>query len=193
LNVASSLQSTGATLAFKLFKLTLAGAAAGVVAISGLSGLNIYTYQRFTNETPVALLSFRQLADGQYEAKFEPVGQPSSRYLLRGDEWQMDVRMIKWTDWLTFLGEDPLFRFDRLSGRYSDVGDALQKPPTMHALGDDSGLDLWAFARDSGDWLPGIDAVYGSSVFLPMQDGLSYEVTMSVTGLLARPVSEDSE
>ena len=180
-------------MAFKLFKLTAAGAAAGVVAISGLSGLNIYTYQRFTNETPVALLSFVQTGDGQYEANFQPVGQPSARYLLRGDEWQMDVRMIKWTDWLTFLGEDPLFRFDRLSGRYSEVAAALNNPPTMHAFGENSGLDLWAFARDSGDWLPGIDAAYGSSVFLPMQDGLSYEVTMSATGLLARPVEEESE
>lgn len=179
-------------MAFRLFKLTAAGAAAGVVAISGLSGLNIYTYQRFTQETPVAVLSFSQTGDGEYEATFEPVGQPSARYQLRGDEWQMDVRMIKWTDWLTFLGEDPLFRFDRLSGRYSDVAEALNKPPTMHALADQSGLDLWAFARDSGAWLPGIDAAYGSSVFLPMEDGLSYEVTMSATGLLARPVAEET-
>jgi hypothetical protein len=53
-------------------------------------------------------------------------------------------------------------------------------------LTDDRGIDVWAFARDGADWLPGIDAVYGSSVFLPMGDGQRYVVTLSRTGLVAR-------
>jgi hypothetical protein len=51
-----------------------------------------------------------------------------------------------------------------------------------------SGFDVWEFARQSGEWLPGVDAAYGSSVFLPMRDGMRYEVSLSATGLLARPL-----
>jgi hypothetical protein len=94
--------------------------------------------------------------------------------------------MIKWADWLTFLGERPLYRLDRISGRYITIADGQGKTPLMHDLVADSGLDVWAFAREAGEWLPGIDAAYGSSVFLPMGDGFSYEVSISHTGLLAR-------
>ena len=113
--------------------------------------------------------------------------------MLQGDEWQLDVRMIKWRNWLTFLGEDPLFRLERISGRYVLADQAVQNAPTAHALGDGSGFDVWAFARRSGHWLPGIDAAYGSSVFLPMRDGARYRVTISPTGLLARDVTGADE
>ena len=175
-------------MAFRLIKLSVTTVAAGLAAVTGLGGLNLYTYQRFTHETPVAVLSFEQLAPERFSVAFSPVGEASRTFLLSGDEWQLDVRMIKWTDWLTFLGEDPLYRFDRLFGRFSNVDDALDNRPTIHALAEPSGLDLWSFAREAEDWLPGIDAAYGSSVFLPMQDGLSYEVTISATGLVARPI-----
>jgi hypothetical protein len=175
-------------LAFRLIKLSVSAAAVGVVAVTGLGGLNLYTYQRFTHEQPIASLSFEQLGPERFNATLMPVGEEPRTYELQGDEWQLDVRMIKWTDWLTFLGEDPLFRFDRLSGRYSNVEAALQGEQTLHALTTASGFDVWEFARESGEWLPGVDAAYGSSVFLPMLDGLRYEVSLSATGLLARPL-----
>jgi hypothetical protein len=159
--------------------------------IGGLGGLNLYTYHRFTQETRVASLAFEQTGDQAYSVTLTPAGQAARRFILTGDEWQLDARMIKWTDWLTFLGESPLYRLDRISGRYVAIDDARKNGQLMHDLSEPVGLDVWAFARKAGEWLPGIDAAYGSSVFLPMADGAAYEVTMSHTGLLARRRSDE--
>lgn len=176
---------------FRLIKLSIGSTAAVFVALASLGGLNLYTYQRFTAEIPVAEVTFTELAEHRFEARVETAGQSARRVVLEGDEWQMDVRMIKWTDWLTFLGEDPLFRLDRISGRYSEIDDARAMSPTMHALTDEPTIDFWSFARASGAWLPGIDAAYGTSVFLPMRDGQRYIVTMSRTGLIGRAMSPE--
>lgn len=170
---------------FRLSRNLLLSCLVLVAALAALGGVNLYTYQRFTNEVGVAVLSFEQAAERSFLVTIEADGNPR-RFLLKGDEWQLDARMIKWTDWLTFMGEDPLFRLDRISGRYVEVDRARSHPPSVHSLRDGAGLDLWSFARRAGDWLPGIDAAYGSSVFLPMRDGAVYEVSMSRTGLLAR-------
>lgn len=158
----------------------------GAAAVGGLGGLNLYTYHRFTEERAVAALAFEVLGERRYAVTLTPAGQPSRLLELQGDEWQLDVRMIKWSNWLTFLGESPLYRLDRLSGRYVSIDDAQGKGVTMHALAEDAGIDVWSFARRSGDWLPGVDAAYGSSVFLPMADDIVYDVFMAHSGLLAR-------
>jgi hypothetical protein len=41
--------------------------------------------------------------------------------------------------------------------------------------------------------MPIIDAVYGSATYLPMADGALYEVSLSHTGLLARPLNASAE
>ena len=175
-----------------LFKASVVSTVAAAAAVFGLGGLNLYTYHRFTEEMPVAELAFEQLEARRFRVTLSALDTPDRQFVLQGDEWQLDARMIKWTDWLTFLGESPLYRLDRLSGRYIEIGEARRNGLSAHALSDDdTGIDIWAFAREAGDWLPGVDAAYGSSVFLPMRDGAIYEVSISRTGLLARRKPED--
>ncbi len=170
----------------RLLKYSFGTLILGATVFGGLGGLNLYSYHRFTEERAVASLALEAVGEQRYTATLTPVGQPPRQLELEGDEWQLDVRMIKWSDWLTFLGEAPLYRLDRLSGRYVSIEDARSRGLTVHPLVDDVGIDVWAFARRSGDWLPGVDAAYGSSVFLPMGDGAVYDVFMAHSGLLAR-------
>lgn len=172
----------------RLVKFSLGSALAAVLTVAGLSGLNLYTYQRFTHESTLGTLVFERLDERAYQVEWSPVTGEPKRFSLRGDEWQLDVRMIKWTDWLTFLGEEPLYRLDRISGRYADIDDARRMPATTHDLAERRSVDVWEFARRAGDWLPGVDAAYGSSVFLPMRDQVAYEVAMTRTGLIARQI-----
>ena len=51
-------------------------------------------------------------------------------------------------------------------------------------------MDLWTVSIDHKRWMPFVDAVYGSAVYLPMADGARYEVAITQSGLLARPVNE---
>lgn len=156
------------------------------ILIGGLGiGSNLYTYHALTRELAVAELRFERLDAQRYVAELHPINAAPVRFELRGDEWQLDARVIKWTGIGTLLGLDPLYRLDRLSGRFTDIHAARRHPPSMHALVPEApGLDLWAVARDYPIGL--IDAGYGSSVFLPMQDGARYQVQMTASGLIAR-------
>jgi len=151
---------------------------------------NLWTYHRLTAEQWVADLTFNQIGDGYYLATLQPNGQPAQQFQLHGDDWQLDARLVTWVPWMQLLGNEPIYRLDRLSGRYRDVEMARTQLPSVHALSQNPGLDLWALARDGGDWLPGVDAAYGSAVFLPMADGAGFRVSLSARGLIARPYNQ---
>lgn len=176
----------------RLLKYSGSAIVLGAVAVGGLGGLNLYTYHRFTQEAPIGQLDFDRTGPKTYRVEWTPREGKVRTFELSGDEWQLDVRMIKWKDWLTFLGEDPLYRLDRISGRYVSIDDARTQPAVMQELASPGNFDVWGFARKAGDWLPGIDAAYGSSVYLPMDEGARYLVSISRTGLVARKQAGDS-
>jgi len=109
---------------------------------------------------------------------------------LRGDEWQLDARILKLHGIAFLFGFDTVYRLDRLSGRYRDITQERTAERTVYSLGEDRGLDLWAIVQRYGRWLPWIDAAYGSATYMPMVDRGIYNVTMSATGLLTRPTND---
>jgi hypothetical protein len=65
--------------------------------------------------------------------------------------------------------------------------------PSIVDIGGESMLDLWQLKRQFPQWLPWIDADYGSAAYLPLVDGASYRVTLSPAGgLIARPADQAS-
>ena len=93
----------------------------------------------------------------------------------------------------TLLGLDPIFQLDRLSGRYSTVDEERSKVRSVHSLSEPVALDVWQFARKYPKLMPGVDAHYGTATYLPMAHGAIFEVTMTRTGLIARPINEEAE
>jgi len=159
-----------------------------VALLGGLLGTSVVGYRRLTDEVPVAMLTARQLGPQDFSLRVDfPDGSHRSGE-LKGDEWQLDARVIKWTPRAVTLGAQPLYRLDRLSGRYRDAAQAQQKLPSVFALGDDSPVDLWQLKQKFPQWLPWIDADYGSAAYLPLIDGANYRATLSpLGGLVARP------
>jgi hypothetical protein len=150
---------------------------------------NLHTYARLTHEQPVALLAFEQVAPQRYRATL--TGQPSGevrKLVLRGDEWQLDARVLKWHGWANLLGFDARYRLERISGRYREIAQERSAPRSVHELGEARGVDVWALAQAHPRWLPFVDAVYGSATYLPMADGARYEITLGQAGLIARPL-----
>ena len=160
-----------------------------VAAIAMLVGVNLLTYARFTEEQPVATVSFRRVAPQRYAVTLVRHDGRTVHATLAGDEWELDARIIKWKGIATVIGFKPLYRLQRLSGRYARIGDELSRPPTAVALAGEPGLNLWQLAHREAGWLPLVDAAYGTATYLPMRDGAEYHVSLSVTGLLARPAN----
>ncbi|HID50292.1 MAG TPA: cation/multidrug efflux pump [Chromatiales bacterium] len=160
-----------------------------VALLLGAIATNLHTYQRLTHESPVATLRFERLAPQQFRVILTRAGQNAEVYTLRGDEWQLDGRVLKWHGVANLLGLDSDFRLERLSGRYHDAERDAHARRSVHALSRSEGLDIWALARDHPGWVPWVDAVYGSATYMPMTHGARYAVRMTQSGLVARPLN----
>lgn len=160
------------------------------MALSGLFLLavtaNLYTYQRLTSETDVANIEITQVAAKSFDIKVSEPGKQSVRVRLNGDEWQLDARFLRWKSWATILGKEPMFRLERLSGRYTDIDQEREANRTVYALNSNLGLDLWKYGRNYAQWMPFIDAYFGSSVYVPLAPEARYQVAATHSGLIVR-------
>jgi len=172
---------------------SLAGGAVSACAggASIMLAFSYFGYLHLIDEQLIGQIKFSQSAPEQYVARLMLDDEQHDRmFEILGDEWQMDARVITWKPPMTLLGLDPIFQLDRLSGRYADVEEELSKKRSVHELSDPVTLDVWQFARKYPKLMPGVDAHYGTATYLPMADGAIFEVTMTRTGLIARPVNE---
>ena len=164
-----------------------------LLALSGLIiaiSINFFTYDRLIHEAPVAEVQFRAIAQQQFWTYITLPHTRAMGFDLRGDEWQLDARILKWHGIAFLFGFDTVYRLDRLSGRYRDIAQERTAERTVYSLGEDRGLDLWAIVQKYGRWLPWIDAIYGSATYMPMVDRGRYNVMISATGLLTRPTND---
>lgn len=157
----------------------------------GLSAFDLFSYKQIVSEQSVATISFEKLGTQRFTAivAFSEGGQ--QQYELAGDQWQMDARLIKWPNALAAMGVKPGFRLDRISGRYYSLENERNAERTVYPLSESKfGLDIWSIFHNGGDGLNFIDAIYGTATFVPMADGALFEVLLSNSGLLARPLNE---
>jgi hypothetical protein len=131
--------------------------------------MNLYTYARLTHEQEAARVSMRELGARHYVINLQAKNQPGRQFQLRGDEWQIDARVLKWRPLANLLGFDTVYRLERLSGRYGDITQERNAPRTVHPLAEDPGLDFW------------------SAAYVPMAEGAEYTVFVSTSGLVVRP------
>ncbi len=173
---------------------SLSGVVLTLMAGLGLGiASNLYTYQRFIHEQPVAELQFQRINDARFVARLKEPSGEIHQWELLGDEWQLDARVLRWHGVATLMGFDPLYRLERISGRYRNVARERTEARTIYALSEDAGLDLWQLARHYQRWLPWVDATYGSATYLPMVDKARYAVQLSASGLIARPLNPEGE
>jgi hypothetical protein len=159
--------------------------AAGAAVIAA----NLRTYQRLGTEQPAGELQFTRIGYHQFNGVFtQPSGQRAD-FALRGDEWQLDARVLKWTAFANLIGFDAAYRLDRISGRYTNIEDERTQLRTVYPLNQDDRVDLWELLHRFQGWVPGVDALYGSATYLPMADGARYEIRVSQSGLVARPLN----
>jgi hypothetical protein len=163
-------------------------------AVLGTAGVMMFFsylgYQRLTAEQLVAVIEFSQSAPEEYTARLMIDGQLDRLLPLRGNEWQLDARVLTWKPPATILGLEPVYQLERLSGRYSSVDRERSEPRTVHSLAEERPLDLWSLARNFPKFTPGMDAFYGTATYLPLADGARFRITLSRDALIARPVND---
>ena len=163
---------------------------AALGTLTAMLAISYLGYHRLTTEQHVAVIEFTQDSEYEFTARLMLDDELDRLFTLRGDEWQLDARVLTWQPPATILGLDPVYRLERLSGRYSNIERERTEPRTVYSLAEERPLDIWSFARQYPKFAPGIDAFYGTATYLPIADGARFQITLSRDALLARPVNE---
>ena len=187
----------------------VAGAALGggvlwLASLATLFGLNLQTYDRLTYERPVASLELRRLGPQYYEIELTPLSQDrpaaATLYPVHGDDWRIDAQVLKWKPWANVLGLDSQYRLERLSGRYRTVEQELTAERSAYDLAaiEENArngalpykVEAWDAIRRYRRYIDAADTLYGSAAYMPRAEGARYEVWITQSGLIARPVNE---
>jgi hypothetical protein len=163
---------------------------AAVAGASAVLLLSYVSYSRLVEEQHVSTIEFRSINPQEFQARLMIPGHKDRFYVLRGDEWQMDAKVVTWLPPMTILGLDPIYQLDRLSGRYGEIDLEQSESRTVHSLAPAIPTDVWHIARRFPLLTPGIDAHYGTATYVPMADGARYDVTLSRDALIARPAND---
>jgi hypothetical protein len=155
-----------------------------------LIAANLHTYRRLTFEQPAGELQLTRTGDREFNAVLTYPNGEHANFALRGDEWQVDARMLKWHAFANMIGFDTAYRLERIGGRFARIEDERSMARTVYSLNPPQRIDPWELVHRYRSWVPWIDAVYGSATFLPMADGALYEIKVSQSGLIARPLNQ---
>jgi len=166
------------------------GFALAALGLGGI-GLSIRYYLTLEGEVTVAELAFRELAPQRFEVRLTTADNRTRTLELAGDQWQLDARVLSWKLPAVLAGAPPLYRVERISGRYRDIAQERESERSVHALDGGPLPDLWVLKGRFPGWLPFVSAHHGSAAYLPMRDGARFVVTLGGRGgLVARPADE---
>lgn len=154
---------------------------------AGVAAASLHTYRRLTHEQLAAKVSIRQLGERQFKLTLAAPDATPRDFQVLGDEWQIDARIVKWSGHATLPGFDTVYRLERLSGRLAEVTQERSATRSAHRLAGREPVDLWVLLRRYHDYLPFVDAYFGSASYVPMTEGAEYAVSVSSSGLVVRP------
>ena len=152
------------------------------------TGYSLRGYRLLNEESPVVDIDARILSPQRWALTLTWPDGRTRQVTLSGDDWRVEAVVLKWKLPALLAGVPPLYRLDRLSGRYDDAAQEVEAPRTVITFGQSGALDLLTLRKHYPQWLPEVDTVYGSGVFLPLVDEGHYSVSLMRTGaLVARP------
>ena len=158
-------------------------------------GFFFRAYHAFTAEQPVA------------EILAEPLGTPKTsrvwicpvvaskqgktrQFTIRGDQWMIEGDILKWEDWLKFLGLGTRYRLTRIRGRYVTTSAEIQEKQTVHSLVEDEDHPLWRYLYKYGHRFPFVSTVYGNAAFQNADQGRRYLLSVGSSGFVVREIGE---
>jgi hypothetical protein len=166
----------------------------GLAAVVALVAVDLASYSAIPESRPLATITFK--ADGVQRYQVLLLEGAKERSLtLDGEQWQLDVRVLQWKGLAELIGLQPVYRLQKISGRYLSIEQQQQALNARAALARSHlGIDLWSWLRMGGGHdLFIFDAQAHRVSYLPMADGAAFALTLAPTGLLARPLNPAAE
>ena len=155
-------------------------------ALTGTISIGMLGYRALTREDVAAHITVKPDGPKRFIATVRfPEGREATFELL-GDEIYVDAHILKWHSYANMIGLHTAYELDRVAGRYHDIKDERDAKRTVHALGKERMIDLYALRQRNTFLAPLLDAEYGSATFVPVNKPAEFELRVSATGLLIR-------
>lgn len=159
----------------------------------GVVAYDLRSYDVQVQGRPFLTLTFA--ADGPQRYRVNLLeGSKEREVVLEGDLWQLDARLLGWKGLAALIGLEPGYRLEKLSGRFLAIE---QQQAARHAqvqlAASPYGIDLWHWLRLTRRDLFLFDPQAARVTYLPIADGAAFSVSLSPTGLLARPLNPAAE
>jgi hypothetical protein len=152
------------------------------------TGYALRGYRLLGEEAPVVDIDAHILSPQRWTLTLTWPDGHTRQVQLAGDDWRIEAVVLKWKLPALLAGVPPLYRLDRLSGRYDDTAQEISAPRSVISFNAAGSFDLLDLHRRYPQYLPEVDTIYGSGAFLPLVDDGHYTVNLMRTGaLVARP------
>ncbi|MGD2120008.1 MAG: hypothetical protein PVG66_16755 [Chromatiales bacterium] len=174
-----------------LFKKLLLASAAVAVSFMLLVGFDLTTYNQLTAQQEIMRVSIKRLANDHFQLSLQD-DEKTRQFELAGDEWQVDLRLIRLQPYVALTGNSLFYQFERLSSRYRSIDEEMQKQRYLYSLTDHKALDVWKMVKKFPPMEPLIASVYGSSVYMPLADGAEYRISVGFSGVVAEDMNDVS-
>ena len=156
-------------------------------------GINLYTFNRLTSTKPVADVFIYDAGPRQYDVKLNlPDGKKLS-YKMIGDGWRLDAKVIIWKPQAALFGFDPVYKLDGIQNQFKNLEEINVKTITSYKLSKNVGMDAVNLLKKYKRWLPWLESAYGGSVYMPFANKAHYQVSITQTGLKAKPANKEAE
>ncbi len=158
--------------------------------LCGAITVGIRGYRAFTHEVVAATIKTEPIGPQRFRATVTLSDSSLHMFDLAGDAVYVDAHVLKWRPIGTLLGLPTAYELDRIAGRYQALSDEQNRERTVYSLATPKPFNAFDLARHYWVLRPLVDAEYGSATFIgaTARGGATYEVRVSTSGLLVRPV-----
>lgn len=103
-------------------------------------------------------------------------------YLIKGEQWFVRGDVIKWDDWVNFMGLHTGYRLTRIGGYFSDPDDQEKLKPSNYSLLPAEEVGYWKWLLKFGYKMPFINDVYGNASFKYPEKNKIYRIYVTTSG-----------
>ena len=169
----------------------------GLLLLSGcigtlMVGWDLWHYHALQNETVVATVSFTETAPQQYEMTLTGGKSTKLTVPVQGDLWRAEFAVVSVVpDMASGLPAEPIYRLQAIQSRYLTLEQEQElgsQRVTLHKPY--WGIDSWPVLQWFNDHASALQAQEKLTSYMPMVDGVIFNVLLSADGARAEPVNE---
>lgn len=154
-------------------------------------GFFLRAYHVFTLERPVAKVEIMPTSEPQtMKVNFIQLSDNEStspeQFVIKGDQWLLEGDILKWDNWLNFLGLETRYRFTRIRGRYLKTADEKEKEISVYSLVSEEDHSFWQYLYQYGSKLPLVSTVYGNAIFQYGDKHKKFSIFVTPSGFVVR-------